>query len=193
MARSANGVPSSAGRVRQWIRTRLVGCTEIHLPTLHEETVQWVLGQRGLTESLLRELMRDLVYDIVQRLVATTRKDLVFMGEDLREKEPMIQRAALKWARWLEHTQTKHVIAMEMTRQDCLEAAAQRFLQAERGLALGHLWAYIGEHLQDGERVRDRYTPEDVEQLFQSAQSGNMTLRMGERTWARRLLGRREI
>lgn len=192
MAKQADGKPSAAGRVRAFVRTQMIDATELHLPALLDDTVEFVQANRRLCAALLRELLRDVVYDQVQRTVATTRPDLMLLGEDLVGKQDLIEAAGVRWGRWFEHTRTRHVIALEMTRDDCLEAAAQRLLAAERHLALGRLWRSVATELDEDQRVRDRFSPAELEARLQQIQATRMDLTLHERSWARRILGRRE-
>lgn len=193
MDKPADGKPTAVGRVRAFVRTQMIGVTELHLPELLDDAVEFVQANKRLNAALLRELLRDTVYGQVQRTVATTRPDLMLLGEDLVGREDLIEAAAIRWGRWFEHTRTKHVIALEMTRTDCLEAAAQRLLAAERHLALGRLWRSVASDLDEDERVGQRFTAQELEVRLQQIQATRMDLTLDERSWARRLLGRREI
>lgn len=193
MDKPADGKPTAVGRVRAFIRTQMIGVTDLHLPALLDDAVEFVQANKGLNAALLRELMRDTVYEQVQRTVATTRPDLMLLGEDLVGKDELIASASVRWGRWFEHTRTRHVIALEMTRQDCEEAAAQRMLAAERHLALGRLWRSVASDLDEDQRVGQRFTPVELEARLQQIQAMRMDLTLHERTWARRLLGRRSL
>jgi len=188
-----DGTPSASGQVRRYIRSLIAGKSDVSIPSLVDATIDWLTRDRPLLVAFLRESLTAMVYEVVQRVLATTRADLMLLGENLMEKQEVIAQASLKWATWMERGATRHVAVLEMDRQDCFAAAAHRFLNSERHLALATLWRSVGDNLADGERVGDRFTVEDLEVRLQNIQAQSMELANSDRSWARRLLGRREI
>jgi len=188
-----DGTPSASGQVRRYVRSLLVDRTDVSIPSLVDATIDWLTRDRPLLVAFLREALGSIVYETVQRVVATTRSDLMLLGEKLVGKEEVIKQGAIRWASWMERGATRHVAVLEMDRQDCFAAAAHRFVDSERHLTLGLLWRSVGDNLADGERVGDRFTVEDLEVRLQNIQAQQLVLDNSDRSWARRLLGRREI
>lgn len=70
-----------------------------------------------------------------------------------------------RWWQWLEHVNDRHMRLAEMTREDLLQAAQERTTRGDREMAIADLWQALASKLEGGERVRDRFTPEEIEAL----------------------------
>jgi hypothetical protein len=146
---------SARGMLREWIRL-------------------WLREHQGGGASLpgLREVGQ-VFYAEVQGEVAKTRAHgLIIHGDELVRRDEIARRAFLarrdprKWAGWLEHASPgKHLLVMDMTREQLLVAAAERRQRGNREHAIARLWVAMADRMEEGQRVREAFGPEDIERL----------------------------
>lgn len=70
-----------------------------------------------------------------------------------------------RWWQWLEHVNDRHMRLAEMTREDLLQAAQERTTRGDHEMAIADLWQALASKLEDGQRVKDRFTSEEIEAI----------------------------
>jgi hypothetical protein len=166
---------SARGMLREWIRLWLRehqggGAS---LPGLREEAIAHFSLNSRFMDALLRESVGQVFYAEVQGEVAKTRAHgLIIHGDELVRRDEIARRAFLarrdprKWAGWLEHASPgKHLLVMDMTREQLLVAAAERRQRGNREHAIARLWVAMADRMEEGQRVREAFGPEDIERL----------------------------
>jgi hypothetical protein len=166
--------PSARQRVRDWVQAYINGDTEVTAPAVTDALLDWLRqpSQAELVYDLLAETLGSLVYGEVLSTVAATRGRVARFRLSQERVDALVHqtagRATTRWTRLLEHAGDRHVLALQMTRDDCRLAASERAQQARGNSAYALLWAAIAEELADGELVQDRFDPEALEARFQA-------------------------
>jgi hypothetical protein len=181
-------VPSGSHIIRRFVTERIAETqAELSQPQLRDEAVAWLLSEPEVLQRFLLGQVGPIVYSLVQSQVARTRPDLMLLGTDVVPRANVKARGAKRWEQWLEHSGGRHVRAMLMSRSDCFQAAAERMLAADRSLILAKLWRGIGDALEEGECVGDKFTEQDLEDRLQQLAATRLSLTTADRTWASRL------
>lgn len=172
--------PTARAAIAGWLRLQLAGATEVRLPDLTNEAVEFVASDRKLLRSFLGEMLRPIVYDCAQRIVGKDREGFIVLGDVLLRRGEFETRAhtlGSRWTRWLEHVGDRHINIMAMTRQDLLIAAEERERRAAADTGVAQLWRAIADRLKKGQTVGDRFKPADLdalsEQLFGDVPDAN--------------------
>lgn len=163
-------------KVRAWIREVLEDVEELDMPALAEELVERI----AMDAAVLRVYLYPAVYEEVKSEVAMTRnrrggRRFLATGDKAMTEQELIRKAAVlesKWGRWLE-TVADHrtVLLLEMTRADLEAAATMRQERAQVDLDTAALLSALAERLGEGERVRQRWTPEEIETAWRTIQA----------------------
>jgi hypothetical protein len=161
--------------VREWVLAQVAGASEVEVPKLRQQAIAHFKAQAGFMDRLVTELLGELVYEEARRALASTRSTVIELGDFLTDHAGVTKRAMkLKhaWSGWQEHAGTRHVLLMDMTRDDLILAARERQARGRTEMAYGELWERLAMVLEDGETVRSRFTDEDIERIYQTIRAG---------------------
>jgi hypothetical protein len=111
-------------------------------------------------------------YSLVQDTVAATRgPGFKKIGDSLVNERGMEQRKQnmrSRWGSWLEHAKGRTVRLSAMTRSDLLSAAAERRTRADEELTRATFMERIAETLTGDETVGDRYSSDQLDEMWQT-------------------------
>jgi len=146
----------------------------VKAPEVKDQVSLWLREERpDLLENLLAEILDPMIYDEVTRVVAATRGGKAIPLSDGQvvtkvQFDLMVQQKLNeKWGKWLENNGAYHVRLLVMTKSDLLAAAVQRERRARHEIVVATLWRRLAEGMDEGDKVGDRYTLEDIERLRQ--------------------------
>ena len=162
---------SHQAQVRLWIKGQVDGAPAVRLPDLTDRAVEHFSKQKPFIRSFLAEQLRPIVYEQARIVLQDTRRDgaPILLGDELVNREEFKRRAtaiASKWSQWIEHSGDRHIRLLDMTRADLLAAAEERYQRGQREMGLARLWRKLAAGLGDGEVVRERFTPEQIEEVL---------------------------
>lgn len=165
---------SARGRLRAWVAEQIeaaIAANEsISTPALTTRAVEHFRTDPEFVEALMRERFTTTVYNVIVEKIGTSRR-YIRHGDSATPREQfarLAEQLASRWDHWLEHTGAVSVPVLAMTKADLQAAAAERTRRGTQQFHVAALWRTLAEGLQDGERVGDRYTAEQIEQLYQS-------------------------
>lgn len=164
---------TARGKIRDVVRIRIQGADEISLPSITDSVVAILMTDDDFVAEFMRTTLRSEVYAQVSAVVAATR-DLSVVGDTAMSDGAVKKRAtefASRFLGWYEHAGDRHVQVMEMTREDLLVAAAERRQRGDREFRLASLWSRLADSLEGGQKVSERFTPEQVEALYQNIEN----------------------
>jgi hypothetical protein len=179
--------PSARVLVRGWLRQHMEAERKarggFELPTVVDAAVAHFKPQAEVVEVFLRECFRPLVYDEAQRMVGSDRQRddadaLIVTGDKVVSRQALAAKAtafAKRWEHFTEHAGERHVVVFEMTKADLLTAADARERQAQPHLVYARLWRNLAADLQDGQRVRDRFSALELERRYQVVKAEVLT------------------
>jgi aromatic ring-cleaving dioxygenase len=166
---------SPRAQVARWVRAQIADREEVSIPDLRNQAIEHFEKDRAFMRSLLTAFMRTSLYDIVQHVVGSTR-GLTLLGDTVVTEDGIDQRVsaarASRWDRWLEHVGDKHLRLMDMTREDVLQAITEREQRIESERSVVRILSAIYARLEGGQRVRERFTAAEIEQLRRSLDGG---------------------
>lgn len=176
--------PSARAQLRTWIRAQIDGQSEVSLPDLTTSAVEWVSSKenRSLAQALLAEFLRPWVYEEALRVVSESRAEartnpstaphqLIQLGDTIVSRSAVTRRAATLERYWLgfrEHAGDRHVLLMDMTSADLALAEAERRKRADTDTEHADLWAKLRTRLENGQRVRDVWSAQEIEAARQA-------------------------
>ena len=152
-------------RLDEWIEQRIAGNDEVPIPTLRDAAITAFKNDGKFLAQLGREYLAETVYEAIRRCIGRSR--LVVLGDVAATKDAVTERAAKlasRWDGWWEHSGERHVQLLEMTRDDLLAAAEERERRGRHELFLARLWRHLAERLENGDRVRDQFTADQIDQ-----------------------------
>lgn len=151
--------------VGMWVINHLKGKEEIQIAKVAEKALAHFKRDRVFMETFAEESLGLLVKTIVGDTVRSTH---VAMGEEFLTRQAIDDRATAMpvFSKWLEHSGDRHVIYMEMNREDLLQAASERETQGLTQLAIAKLNRTVARKLGLEQRVKDVFTPAEIEELY---------------------------
>lgn len=163
-------------QVRQMFERKIDGLDEFKLPDLTDEILTEVKADEALLTAFVDQEVRRMVYVVGQELLSQWRRAKERDGEEVIEAgaslmtRRALQRKAfarrLDWLRHYEQAGDRQVRLMAMTRQDCLLAAETRTKRIETESQYVRFLRTVAKNMELGERVEDRYKPEQLQKLF---------------------------
>jgi hypothetical protein len=161
--------------ITRWVYARLTAealaaTDEINVPALADEGAKHFLEDEAFLDGPIQDLIRSWVYTAVAQRVAKTR-GIVRLGDTVTTVEGAKRAVRAKsnrlW-RLFEHVSNKHVRLPEMTREDLLAAAIERRKRGSAEYFYADLWETLAEKLEGGQRVRERFTADEVHEIAES-------------------------
>lgn len=175
-----------------WYEEQIEGQSELYAPDLAAKAVSWVEGDlaknaeerrqaQELRKKFLLELFYPMAYELLRQVLRNKRDsspppaneddaeggggaEAIGEPETPQERHERIRQAfKYQYDTFMERALKRHVLVMNMTREELLDAALNRRKMVERHTELAVLWVDLAKDLRDGERVRDRFTVHDIE------------------------------
>lgn len=168
---------TARSRIREIVKIRIEDEDEISIPNLTDSLVALLRGDEEFMEEFVQSALRSEVYTQVAAAIGASRK-LIQMGDVAMTKEAVEKRAqsfATRFLGWFEHSGSRHVRLMDMTREDLLVSAGERRKRGQREYRIAELWTQLAGGLEGGQRVEERFTAEQIEELYtriESAEEG---------------------
>lgn len=156
-------------RVRLWLREEIAERDEVHRPALVDEAVAHFGNQDSFVRRFLRDSLKPVVYELASQEMARTRGEIVELGDDVVTRGEFKRRARRNFPRfssWMEHSGGRDIKLTEMKRADLALTLKER---GGRHRTESHILVFerhLFDHLRGEERVRDRYTLPDLDDLW---------------------------
>ena len=149
--------------MREWATDQVDGESEVNLSELATAAFEHFHDDREL-QRLMFEDSRSIFYDLVQDMAGRTRE---FAGIRIVSPADAAAHTSISvFAKWLEHAGERHVLLLEMTKEDLQAAQAERLQRAGHETRLAMLWGQLAGKLKKGEKVRDRWSLAEIEQHY---------------------------
>jgi hypothetical protein len=160
-------------RLREILLEEIEGESSVNLPQLANRVADIVRADEELASGLIAEVVRPYVYEQGVQLFAKTRNESVIeLGDEVLGRSEFEARArtlSSRFERWMEHADGRYVNFMEMRKADLEEAARQRRSRATTELKVAQFELYLARNLQGDEKVGDRYTPDELDEMWAKA------------------------
>jgi hypothetical protein len=159
--------PSARARLRAWIRGEIKDRAEVSIKEVQSKAIASILKDRAFLKEVVEQLLSPLIYEEIRLVVSKSREHLI-LGDEAVTREALRDRASRKrkdWGDWLEHAGTRHVLLMEMTPEDLEAAEAERRKRGDSEYELADLWAALRSKMEDDQRVKDVFTPDEIERV----------------------------
>jgi len=158
---------SARVRIRRWVRTQMDTALnndgEVRLPEIASGAATAMLSDTSFVAGPITDLVRLMAYEEASRYVQTTHRGVIGMGDEAVTKEAFAERVKQSsFVNWVEHSGDRNLRLMDMDADDCKAAADVRFQRARTETARGRLLMALAKSLKDGERVGDKFTPEEI-------------------------------
>jgi NAD-dependent oxidoreductase involved in siderophore biosynthesis len=140
----------------------------VSIPAIRDAVVEEMLTDTVNLQRWLEESLGPVVYSTVQSRVANTRRGIVEFGDyvmPVADVKAIAKKNAPKWMGWLEHSGNRHIRLMDMQRTDLVQASNERRARGMVELRYAALWDEMAARLGPGQRVRDIFSPEQIEEL----------------------------
>lgn len=120
-------------------------------------------------KELVVEILHPQAYQYARQIIKSTRReDAVELGGEVVARSEFEQRARSRFERWIENIERgRDVRVMDMSKEDCLTASINRRQRARHEDGLADLFGTLGKGLKSSESVKDVFTPEEVEDIYQ--------------------------
>jgi hypothetical protein len=159
---------TARAQLRQWVMQQVNGKAQLEIPELCDEAVDHFSKDRPFVRTFLNEAMRPMVYQVVQQVVSASREYVVLGDEVVSQAVVRARSKPLlgRFTKWMEHAGDRHYRFMDLTREQVVLAIEERKKRVSGELTVIALEEHVMTKLQPGERVRDRFTAEGLEQLM---------------------------
>jgi hypothetical protein len=161
--------PRATQRIDDWIKEAIDGAASVNLPDLAVRGRDAFLADTAYLAELFADQLRDLVYQRASKIVQTTRRGPVLLGDEIVDADEMRRRSgvlATKWSNWLEHTGTAHVLLTAMTRTQLAAAAVEREGRAEAEAVRAAFLRRLAAGLTGTQTVGEAFTAPQIERAW---------------------------
>lgn len=160
-------------QVRLWINEQIKGQSEVNVPEIAKGVIEHFKGDEEFIAAFFDEMLYPIAYDTVIDVVKRTRgaANVVQLGDEMVGRDEVKQRGkrlSSRWNSWLEHVGDKHVRLMDMTKTDCVAAKILRTDRGEHELRIAALFDALAVRLEDSQKVKDAFTPQEIEKIWKS-------------------------
>lgn len=165
---TTDGYTKATTQIDRWVKARLKDHNaedEIRLPDIATEAVEHFLEDRAFLTGPIGDLIRASAYDAAAAFVKRTRGLVIFEDAVISTTEAKQRAKRSPFFSWLEHAGDRHLHFLDMTREDLELAATERETRAETDLEVARLERALAERLEGGQRVRDRFSVEEIEAI----------------------------
>jgi hypothetical protein len=168
---------SARAQVRAWIAQQIAGQSEVKVPELRAQVVEHFKGNASVMERLLAETLSGMIYELARAEISATRGkanvidhgDTVTTIDEVKGKAIKLRH---KWDLFREYAGDRHVRLMDMTPADLQLAEQTRQARGDIEHEFAELWRRLRQPLEEGEAVGDRFTVEDIENIYQGIVAG---------------------
>lgn len=160
-------------KLKTFIRGEIKGKSEVDLGVLTTRAIRYVTKDKVLLKAMLSELLRPMVYEEARLVIADSRGEvgagsdpttnLVQLGDEVVSRGVLRERAGRTWLQFMEHAGSRYVLLMDMTADDLTLAEAERRKRGDTEYGYADLWAKLRTRLENGQRVRDVWTAQEIE------------------------------
>ena len=168
-----DGLTSARLRIRRWVRDRMTGLAAVSLPEIADAAREHFLADPTFLAGPIGDLIRVTAYDEAGSFCADTRAGMVLFGEEAVAREAAREHVRTRLPRnpfvtWMEHAADRVLRLMDMTSAELDVAAAERERRGKTELLLAKTWRAIAARLDGDEPVRDRFTPQEIAELYRT-------------------------
>jgi hypothetical protein len=163
---------SARTQLREWLDNEIAHADEVKLPDLANTALEHFSRDTRFLRDFLKENLRDVLYLEAQRFIATTRNH-VLLGSTITTRSGFQATARRKsvFENWFEHVNDRHIHVLDMSKTDLLAASTERRERGEREITLANLWRSLADKLDPKQHVRDVFTAEEIETVFNQLNS----------------------
>lgn len=173
--------PSARSKLKAFIREQIKGKSEVDLAQVTDQVLRHVVKDRTYLKAVLLELLRPMVYEEARLVIADSREssdagsgstnNLVQLGDEVVSRGVLRERSSRKWLQFMEHAGSRYVRLMDMTADDLTLAEAERRNRGDAEYGYADLWAKLRTRLENGQRVRDVWSAQEIEIVRKSLQA----------------------
>lgn len=157
-------------QLREWLKERIENRDSVNLPELADEATEFFSDKPQFVREAMAEMMHGYVYEMGQKILKDTRGEHVFMlGDEAVTDTEFKKRSKVLGKRfmdWMEHTGDDYERLMTLQAPQLTDAARARERQANTQLRVASFLRRVASGLSDGQRVEDRYSAEELEELW---------------------------
>lgn len=170
---------SARGQVRAWVQRTVADEDEVMVPVLREQALRHFGGDQVFMQQLFAEAVGDMIYDLALSVMAQSRgrQNVIELGDAITSKDGITRRTLKlrqQWNLWREHAGDRHYLLLNMTRDQLLLAARERRARAGRELDVAELWERLAEMMIGEEKVGDKFTEDQIEEINANIRSVRM-------------------
>ena len=158
--------------IRDWWRQQLEGKEEIDLDALTDAALAELRKDSGFLDAVLDTVVRDIVRDTGSRviakrpgMVATNGHRHVTRAVLIAEIEAEIAERPLAFLQEQDRAGRPRNL-LDMTYEQVIAAAQDRYDAGRDNLRRAALYKMLAEEMQTGQRVRDRWTDEEIARMY---------------------------
>lgn len=162
-------------QIREWLKDQIEGKGSVDLPELVNKGTDHFLKDEEFVRGLVEDALRPLIYRMGIGIMQASRGERVIeLGEEIvaqSEFQKRAKRLQSRWATWMEHAGDRYVRFMEMDKADLITAAEERLCRASTEAAIANFQKLLAGKLKKNERVGDRFTPEQLDDMWDEMSS----------------------
>lgn len=162
--------------IRKWVKVEMDGDEPVNIPALCDAGADYFIEKPDIVRAVYRPAMRELIARFARDEAHASRngsKPKVVVGDDVVTRGELRGRGeklACRWERWLEHAGMQHLRLRKMCREEVLIALSERRKRVNTELVTIGFLGDVVEALKPGEVVGERFSDEELERLYQSAE-----------------------
>lgn len=159
--------------VREWVNGHIKGKEEIQISDIAQKVIFHFQKDQKFIQRFLTEHLSAMTKEIVQDIIAQTRSPYVGMGDSVATRDAVKRRAKKhsRFLNWYEHVGDRHVLYMEADKTYLFAAADEREARGLTELTIARLNRHVGGKLTPEQKVKDVFTPEEVDGLYEQFQN----------------------
>lgn len=159
-------------RIRDWWKEQIDGKDDIDLDALTDAAMKQLLEDERFLDYFIDNMLRPIVRDTGQRIVAKRTGMVATNGHRHTSRAVLIAEIEHEVAQpgplqIFEHDRTGRARnLLDMTYEQVIAAAQERYDQGRESLRRAALYKLIAQDMHAGQRVKDRWTDEEIDRLY---------------------------
>lgn len=146
-----------------WMKARIAGESEVHLPSVTKEAVAHFGGDDAYVRAFFAEHAYQRFYTMLTQICASTRVLSVTHEDEATDEPGEAREERPKWLSRLEHAGGRYIRLADMDKKALEAAAAERRQRGETELHLSGLWEKLALKLPAGRTVKEVFSDEEID------------------------------
>ena len=164
MTRQKQGEETARTQLRNWVKEYTGGQTELTLGSVTHQALEHFGADTEFINQFFQETLRTTVYDLAQEYLADNRaRHIDQVARSIQEGK--MPRSGV-FASWMEHSGSRHINLMEMTRKDLLDSASERQVRGDHELTIAALWRQMASQMRGQTKVKTKFNEEDIQRMY---------------------------